>query len=256
MIDTTNIQGTVNTMMGKGASSISIVIPAYNEGMNIGVVLGDLLRNMEGLLLPTEIIVVDDGSRDDTNDIAAEYGVRIVNNVKNLGKTRALLNGIAETSGSLIVTMDADGSHLAKDIPSLIEPVLSDEADFTIGSRFVNDEGKKSTTRVHLIGNWIINTAIYLMTGKRVSDSQSGFRAYRREVLNSIAIKSMNFEIEAEITIRLIMHGFRHRDVPIDCMPRLSGKTNLRTFRDGAAILFTVFRTAAEEYYRKLVRGK
>jgi len=221
---------------------ISVVIPAYNEEHSIGFLLQrthDVLRK-EGL--PYEIIVVNDGSTDKTAEIAKEYNVLLVNNEKNLGKGGSLRTGFKHAKGKLIITMDADGSHQPEDLPYLISPILKGDADAVFGSRFVNGKGKDTTSKLHLFGNAILNFVILLLTGKQISDSQSGFRAFTRDILKKITLTSSRYEIESEMLIKILDRKFRFIEIPINCKKRMSGSTKINSFSDGFKILKAILK--------------
>lgn len=222
---------------------LSIVIPAFNEEDNIGNILKDAHEVLEMLRFPYEIIVVDDGSHDGTAEIARKNGVILINNKQNLGKGGALKAGFVRARGSIIITMDADGSHLPMDIPNLISPILyNDNIDVAIGSRFMYHIGKKSTTQLHLIGNRIINLVILLLTGKSVSDSQSGFRAFKKHIVKKLKILASGYDIESEVLIKLLKKGYKIIEVPIWCHPRRNGFTCINPFKDGFNIIRTIIK--------------
>jgi len=222
---------------------LSVIIPAYNEGSNLRFVLNNVIDVLQKMKLYYEIIVVNDGSEDDTSEVAKKFDVRLIDNNKNQGKGSALINGIRSSRGNIIVTMDADGSHRAEDIPNIIFPLLkNDELDATIGSRFVYDIGKKSTSELHLIGNRLINFVILCMTGKFISDSQCGFRGFRKRSLEKMSIYSSGFDIEAEMLIKFMKNGYNVLEIPIVCYPRLNGTTRLRSFKDGFHIIKSIIK--------------
>ncbi len=225
--------------------SISVVIPAYNEEHNLSFVLQDIHDILTKVGLPYEIIVVNDGSQDKTAEVARGFDVVLIDNRRNLGKGSSLINGFVHTKGNIIVTMDADGSHRAEDIPHLIHPLLKNgNVQAAIGSRFVNSIGKRSTSELHLVGNRIINALILLLTGRFVSDSQSGFRAYRRNALMKIKLHSSGFDIESEMTIKFLKKGLAITEVPITCYPRKNGLTRIQPFKDGFNIVRSIIKAA------------
>ena len=222
---------------------ISVVIPAYNEGPNLGLVLRDTNNILQNMGFPYEIIVVNDGSQDNTADVARKHGVILINNAENLGKGAALIKGFRRAKGSIVVTMDADGSHRAEDIPFLLSPMLNGgSVEAILGSRFVDDVGRRSTSNLHLIGNRIINALILMSTGRYISDSQSGFRAYKKNALGKIALHSTGFDIESEMTIKMLKKGFTIMEIPIRVDPRRNGFTRINSFQDGFNIVKTIIK--------------
>lgn len=224
------------------APLLSVVIPAWNEERNIGDVLRDTHDVLDGIGLLYEVIVVNDGSSDKTGDVVLENRAILLNNERNMGKGHALKRGFVRARGDIVVSLDADGSHRAEDIPLLLYPLLKDSADVTIGSRFAYDVGKSSTSRLHLIGNRIINFLILMLTRRFVSDSQSGFRAYKRDVIKKMSLISSGFDIESEIIVKMLKKGVRIREVPIVCYPRRNGVTRINSFKDGFNIVKSIIK--------------
>ncbi len=222
---------------------VSVVIPAFNEEKNIADVLERTCRAVELSALPFEIIVVDDGSKDRTREIAFGHKAVVLWNETNQGKGAALRKGISQAEGEVVVTMDADGSHDPEDIPRLVEPILRG-ATMTIGTRFSTDEGKKSTSKVNLVGNKIINFSIFLLTGRRVTDSQSGFRAIRRSFLKDVGIVSNGFEVETELLLKALMNGSVVEEIPLDTSKRRNGHSHLHPLGDGLKIMRVVLKSS------------
>ena len=222
---------------------ISVIIPAYNEEPNLGLVLEDTKHILQKMGVPHEIIVVNDGSRDDTANVARKHSVILIDYDKNLGKGAALIKGFRRARGNIVVTMDADGSHRAEDIPFLLSPMLNGGSlEAIVGSRFVDEKGRRSTSSLHLIGNRIINALILMATGRYISDSQSGFRAYKKNALGKIALHSSGFDIESEMTIKMLKKGFKFMEIPIRCDPRMNGLTRVNAFQDGFNIVKTIIK--------------
>jgi glycosyltransferase involved in cell wall biosynthesis len=221
---------------------VSVIIPAFNEEACIGSILLETQETLAKAGLPYEIIVVNDGSHDATTKVAKDCNVIVVENGANLGKGAAIKAGILKATGELIVTMDADGSHRPDEILLLISPILKDYAEVALGSRFNDGNGRNTTTKLHLIGNKIINMVILLLTGKYVSDSQSGFRVYKRDALRKLSLSSSRYEIEAEMTVKTLKKGFRIIEIPISCKNRKHGYSKINNFNDGFNILKTILK--------------
>lgn len=234
---------------GSTPSIISIVIPAYNEGKTLGSVIQRAHSVLRDIGVRYEILVVDDGSTDETARVASRGGAVLVSNGINRGKGHSLLVGIEKSRGSIVVTMDADGSHQPEEIPKLLFPILrgSPRTDAVIGSRFLGELEESAMSNLRFFGNKIINLVINILTGKGVTDSQSGFRAYRREIFDSTTIKSTGFDIETELTIKALVNGFMLKEVPITCVRRAESVSRLNTFRDGFAIFRTIFESSLSE---------
>jgi glycosyltransferase involved in cell wall biosynthesis len=235
--------------VGSKLSNVSVVIPAYNEEKTVRSVVQRAHRVMQDLGMPYEILVVDDGSTDGTARIASQSGVVLVSNGVNRGKGHSLCMGIEKSKGSIVVTMDSDGSHQPEEIPKLLFPILrrNPRVDAVIGSRFLGELEESAMSNLHFVGNKIICLVMRILTGKWVTDSQSGFRAYRREVFDGVRIKSKGFDIETELTIKALVNGFNLAEVPITCTRRVDSVSRLNTFRDGFAIFRTIFESALSE---------
>jgi glycosyltransferase involved in cell wall biosynthesis len=225
---------------------ISVVIPAFNEEKNIDDVLVRTYKAMESSSLPYEIILVDDGSSDRTGELACRHKVIVVRNERNEGKGVAFKRGFAHAQGDIVVTMDADGSHDPEDIPRLILPILKG-ASVVLGTRFGTGDGKDSTKKLHVFGNNLINLTIELMTGKRITDSQTGFRAFRRNVLEQIEITSSGYQVESELTVKSLRNGNIVEEVPIRIEKRKNGNSHVNPLTDGLRIFKAIVRSSFGE---------
>ena len=175
------------------SSAVTVVIPAYNEEKTIGHIISETISIMDGLNVPYEIIVVNDGSTDKTGLIASSYKAIVLSNPNNYGKGYSLRRAFAQAQGDIIVTIDSDREHKPKEIPDLINP-LYEGTDIVNGSRFLGTR-RETTTKLNQIGNRLFNVAIMVATGKRITDSQSGFRATKRDVLEQLNLESDGYEI-------------------------------------------------------------
>ncbi|WP_042680028.1 glycosyltransferase family 2 protein [Thermococcus paralvinellae] len=184
---------------------ISVIIPAYNEEKRIGKVLQRMPEFVD------EVIVVDDGSKDRTSEVARKFGVKVIRLEQNQGKGKAMSEGIKAASGDIIVFIDADGQHRPEEIIKLVEPIVNGEADFVIGSRLIKAQGERPLIRK--ISNFITTSLIRLKLGINVRDTQSGFRAIKREFLPEI--ESKRYEVETEVLIKAVKKGARVKEVPV-----------------------------------------
>lgn len=201
-----------------------VVIPAYNEEAVIGLVLEELSHLSEQFDL--DVLVVDDGSADGTAIIARSKGARVLENRKNTGYGAALRLGLqkaAEATADIVVTLDADGYYSVSDIPRLVRPLLLDQADMVIGSRFLVDQqsryAKLSLTRT--LANRSISWLANRMLGLKLTDPLSGFRAFKRSIIPSILdIKEDGPTFLFESLLRL--RGSRIIEIPARTRPRLT----------------------------------
>ena len=190
---------------------IIIGLPAYNEEKNIASIIMNLKKVYD------EIIVCDDGSTDLTGPIAEKMGVIVVTHPKNLGygsSIRSLFTKFIESDADILVTFDADGQHRIEDIKTVIEPIIKNEADITIGSRFVGDSETNVPT-YRKIGIKTITNLTNLGAETKLTDSQSGFRAYHKRVISDILPSEHGMGVSTEILIKAKKKKFRIREVSI-----------------------------------------
>jgi glycosyltransferase involved in cell wall biosynthesis len=197
---------------------------------------------MDHLNLAYEIIVVDDGSTDTTKQVASTYNARVLSDGKNHGKGYSVRKAFQQAQGDIIVTIDADGEHKPEEIPKLINP-LNNGTDVVAGSRFLGN-GKGFTTRLNVIGNKFLNFTITILTGKYITDSQTGFRAFKKAFIEQVNLESNGFEIEAEITVKSLRNGFKLEEVPVSCERREQGKSKIRIGFDSAKIFRTILKSS------------
>lgn len=226
---------------------VSVVIPAYNEGLELGETIRSVMRVLDDIGSPYEIIVVDDGSTDQTGETARQSGAKVVTNPYNRGKGYALRKGFEKASGDIIVTIDADLAYDPQEIPALIKPLMAG-IDIVGGSRFLGNSNVRpyAMSRIVRLMNYLFNLSLFLMTGKRVTDSQTGFKAIRKQTLEKLNLTSMGFEIESEITAKGVRDGFKFEEVPVTMRPRYFILSKFKEFRDGYRILSTIIRTSLE----------
>lgn len=209
-----------------------IVMPAHNEERTIGRVLDALRR--EGY---SNVIVVDDGSRDRTAEIARSKGARVVSHPRNMGLGAALRTGLEAARGlgaERAVTFDADGQHDPKAVRRLLEAL--DSVDLAIGVR--RHLGIPLHKRV---GNFGLNFITYLFS-RMFTDSQSGSRAFNRRALEKVRIRSDRYEVSSEIIIQAKMHGLRLKEIPVRCFYTKYSKARGTTIASGIKIFLGLLR--------------
>lgn len=237
---------------------VSIIVPAYNEARNLPKLLADL-RKLRGMT--TEIIVVDDGSRDRTAQVAKAAGATVLRLAKNRGKGAALTVGFRAARGRYLVQIDADRQFLSREIPRLVKP-LSNGADIVFGSRFVRGAKRQpgAMAWTNFVAHHVICAVAWMVTGIRVHDVMAGFKAFRRECVSGLDLQTPHFGYEAEILVRAGQLGYRVAEAPVTFLRCKEGKSNVSKFRDGCRVLSTIARTAmrhsksAPRYARRLVR--
>ena len=193
---------------------VFIIIPAFNESL----ILASVIR---GIKLATsafkpELVVVNDGSTDNTGKIAAQAGVTVLTHRLNRGLGAALGTGLtyAKTQNAdVAVTLDADGQHDPADIARILEPILKSEADVVIGTRLLSRYGHMPLDR--LIVNWFSNFITWVLFRVWTTDSQSGFRGFSRQAINSLQLKTERMEVSSEIFAEVRQHKLKLAEVPI-----------------------------------------
>jgi glycosyltransferase involved in cell wall biosynthesis len=215
-------------------TTVSLVIPARNEARNLPHVLDRLPAGL------SEVILVDGHSSDITKAIARDCrpDIRIITEPMS-GKGHALRAGFEAATGEIIVAMDADGSMSPEEIPQYVY-FLERGFDFVKGSRFVGGGGSLDITMLRRLGNrGLLGVANYVY-GSHLTDLCYGFFGFRRQYLDHLDLRSTGFEIETELTIRAYVSGLRIAEVPSLELPRRTGHSNLRSFRDGQRVLRTL----------------
>ena len=196
-------------------TKVCFVIPAYNESGAIGGVIKDLEKNMKKRQYNYEIVVVDDGSKDDTADVSKKYGVRVIRHIINMGSGSATATGLYfahENGFDVAATLDADGQHDPKDILNGVDILLKTGCDLLIGSRLKTKEGMSTRKR---IGNKGLSLITFLLFGVSVTDSQSGLRIFSKSALENLRWKTSGYEFCSEMIWRAKQQGLKIDEYPI-----------------------------------------
>lgn len=218
----------------KRGHSISVLIPTLNEEDAIGKVLADIPRDVAD-----ETIVID-SSTDNTPKIAESMGVRVVHQSMR-GYGRALQTGIQNANGDIVVYIDGDYSYDPKEILKVVQPILNGKCDVVLGSRLGRNMLPGSMSPLNRFGNLILSLIFDVLFLKRVRDTQSGFRAIRRKLLESVAYGNYGMPYVTEQLIKLVKKGAKVSEVPITYRPRI-GFTKLCSWTDGFKILKTIMK--------------
>ncbi len=225
--------------MSRPQMLLSIIIPVYNEELTIGNIIDRTKVAAQKLGLPFEIIVVNDLSYDHSLEVALRRKVRVLSLKEHLGKGYALRAGFAQARGDIVVTIDSDGSHWPEELNEVLAPVLSGKADMVIGSRYMNHK-RVEARKLNKFGVQIFNYLIQMFTDVAITDSQSGYRAMKREVLSKQKLKSGEYEIESEMLVKTAKAGFRVAEVPITFEQRTYGHSGVDPMVDGSKILLSI----------------
>jgi glycosyltransferase involved in cell wall biosynthesis len=218
---------------------ISIVIPLYNEVKTIGTVIEHVQATMKSLGLNYEIIVIDDYSSDNSFMVAKLYPVRLYRLAIHGGKGVGLRAGFVKAKGDIVVTIDSDGSHCPEELPRLLYPILNSKADLVIGSRYLHTRNVDAK-KLNVFGVKLFNLIIQMFIGARVTDSQSGYRAMKRKVLEIQHLKSCGYEIETEMLVKTAKSRFRVLEVPISFKQRTYGSSGVDHLHDGFRIFVSI----------------
>jgi hypothetical protein len=200
---------------------VAVVVPAYNEAENVGYVLERMPAEVCGVR--TEVLVVDDGSRDGTAEVAAEHGAVVARHVINRGGGAALRTGyrlMVESGAEVVVTLDADGQHLPAEMERLVKPILNGEVDVAHGSRVLGEADRNHLARE--LGIVFFNRLVSTITRTHVSDCSNGYRAVRTTALPQLVLRQEQFHT-SEFMIEAIKRGVPAREIPVTVERRLHG---------------------------------
>lgn len=207
--------------------NVVAILPAYNLEKTIGEIV-DRTKPFADVVL-----VVSDGSTDQTAEAARAAGAFVPDPELVRGKGFAVIKGIEaskEFDPDVVVLMDTDGQHLPEEIPVLLKPILSNQADMVIGSR---QKGELKTSLINKIGNLGLKLISFLVTLRWISDTESGFRAFNSERLYNLKLISLGYEIEGELLLRALHKGFRVEEVPIHVPFAVPGVTVVDGLKNG-----------------------
>ena len=218
---------------------LSIIIPCYNEEKTIK----DLLKNLFEIDFPIEreIIVIDDGSRRNLKEIVKEEinskKIQFIRLPQNQGKGIAIRVGLKYASGDIFIIQDADFEYFPSDIPKLLNPILKHKFNVVYGTRFATKP--KLMSRTHYLANKFLTKITNFLYHTNLSDMETGYKLFTKKVLNSITLKTREFEFEPEITAKIILSGFRIYELPIQYRYRHFGlaKINWLDGVEGALVL-------------------
>ncbi len=223
---------------------VTVIVPAYNEARTIEQVL----RRLTELELDAEILVVDDGSADDTIAIVSALepqipGLRLIVHEQNQGKGAAVRTGINASTGEIVMIQDADLEYDPSDIPKLLAPIFSGAADVVYGTRLRGGEPQRAHLFWHYAGNRFLSLLTNILYNTTISDMEVGYKAFKGDLIRSIKLVSNDFAFEPEVTAKILRHkDIRLYEVPISYYGRTYEEGKKITWRDGFAAVAALFR--------------
>ena len=221
---------------------VTFIVPAYNEALN----LDDVLRRVYALELRPEVIAVDDASTDDTPRILERYaeshGLIPVRHERNSGKGAAVRTGIARSTGDIVVIQDADMEYDPADVVDLVRPIVEGYADVVYGSRLTGGRPQRAYMFWHLVGNRMLALLTNLLWNTTITDMETGYKAFRGEVIRSFELDENDFRIEPEITSEILRRKLRLYQIPIAYYGRTHGEGKKISWRDGLPAVWTLLR--------------
>jgi glycosyltransferase involved in cell wall biosynthesis len=199
--------------------NLSVVIPVYNEVENIG----EILKRVQSTKLAKEIVVVDDGSQDGTRDtlrtLDGKENVRVILHERNQGKGAAVVTGLRAAKGDILLIQDADLEYDPRDYPGLLQPIEEGIADVVYGSRFLGAP-HRVTMFWHLMANRLLTFMTNILYNTILTDMETGYKVFRREVIDNMKIRAKRFDFEPEFTAKVLKRKYRIFEVPISFNPR------------------------------------
>jgi glycosyltransferase involved in cell wall biosynthesis len=222
---------------------VSFLIPVFNERDTIR----EVLDRVEALDLEKQVIVVDDGSTDGTSEVLAEWQARrdgiVVVRQENRGKGAAIRAAIPHIAGDVAVIQDADMEYDPADVPALIEPISRGVADVVFGSRLSGGRPQRAYLFWHLVGNRFLSLLTNVLYNTTLSDMETGYKAFRADVLRSLELRENGFGIEPEITAQVCKRKLHLYEMPIAYYGRTYDEGKKITWRDGVRAIWVLLRT-------------
>jgi len=218
---------------------LSVIVPVFNERNTVA----EIVRQMRAVDLPVEreIVIVDDGSGDGTRDVLSQLAdstVHVVLHPHNRGKGAAIRTGLAQVTGDLVLIQDADLEYDPDDWPKLLAPILKGRAQVVYGSRFTGE--RRNMLFLHWIGNRFLSLLTNVLYNTTLSDMETCYKLFDRELIDSIDLGSERFDFEPEITAKILRRGIRIYEVPISYSGREFDEGKKITWRDGVVAVKTL----------------
>jgi glycosyltransferase involved in cell wall biosynthesis len=227
---------------------LSVVMPVYNERATVRTVIERVLA----LPIDIELLCVDDGSQDGSREILSEVErehpqVRVFFQPRNMGKGSALRRGISEATGNFVVIQDADLEYDPADYHQLVGPLLADKADVVYGSRFLGGGPHRVLYFWHSVGNWLLTLLSNCLTNINLTDMETCYKAFRREVIQSIPIEENRFGFEPEITVKVARRNLRIYEVGVSYFGRTYEEGKKIGWKDGFRALYCLVKYSLKE---------
>lgn len=219
--------------------SLSVIVPVFNERNTVA----EIVRRMRSVELPLEreIVVVDDGSTDGTRQVLSQLAdstVHVVLHEHNQGKGAAVRTGLAQVTGDLVLIQDADLEYDPDDWPKLLAPALKGRARVVYGSRFTGE--RRNMLFIHWVGNRFLSLVTNVLYNTTLSDMETCYKLFEREVIQEIPLRASRFDFEPEVTAKVLRQGIRIYEVPISYSGREFDEGKKITWQDGFAALWTL----------------
>jgi len=227
---------------------LSVVMPVYNER----VTLRQIVERVLAVPMEIELLCVDDGSRDGSREILAELGqthprVRVLLQPQNQGKGAALRRGIQEATGDFVLIQDADLEYDPADYPGLLAPLIQGKADVVYGSRFMGGAPHRVLYFWHSVGNWILTLLSNMLTNLNLTDMETCYKDFRREVIQSIRLEENRFGFEPEVTVKVAKRRLRVYEVGISYSGRTYEEGKKVGWKDGLRALWCLLKYSMKE---------